>query len=185
MKRKVFGLLAVMMFCTTISADPTESGVPTSPLVIYSGGISVGAIKSLNDSLKLESKSFFKLSFINDIYLTDPAHLFIDADWLAPRANFGLDVGFDYFLVHSKCRPFVGAGIGVRHFDKKKDSFGDNIGPSGTVHAGMMLELSDMTQMRFRVPFHVVLNKTSDMGVGVEIGLLFSKPYRNVKKLNY
>jgi hypothetical protein len=174
------------MICSTaLATDPSESGVPTSPLAIYSGGAGMGVIRSINPDLKLESKNFFKLSFINDIYLTDIKHLFIDVDWLAPRGNFGADVGFDYLLSTSRFRPFVGAGIGLRIFDKKGFAFGDNFGPSATLHAGLIVELSKTVQLRIRLPFHAVLNETRDGGAGLDIGLLFSKPYRHVKQLHY
>lgn len=179
----VLGMI-VMLFCGSW-ADTSESGVPTSPLTIYSGGIGVGTIHSLNDTLKMETKTFLKLVFINDVYLVDNVHLFIDIDWLAPRANFGADVGLDYVFMTSRFRPFLGAGAGARYFDKKGYDFGDNIGPAGTLHAGFMADISKTVQMRFRVPFHVVLNRTSDCGIGLDIGVLFSKPYRQVKKLDY
>jgi hypothetical protein len=185
MKKSTALVLAFIMCSTVLGADPTESGVPTSPLAIYSGGAAVGVIRSINTDLKSESKNFFKLSFINDVYVTKMTHLFIDVDWLAPRANFGTDVGFDYLLSTSKFRPFVGAGVGVRVFDKKGYSFGDNFGLSATLHAGFIVELSKTVQLRIRAPFHAVLNETRDGGAGLDIGLLFSKPYRHVKQLNY
>jgi hypothetical protein len=147
--------------------------------------VGLGTIHSLNDTLKMESKTFFKLSFINDVYLTEKAHLFIDVDWLAPRANFGADVGVDYLIMTSRFRPFLGAGVGARYFDKKGYDFGSNIGPAGTVHAGFIADISKTIQLRVRVPFHAVLNQTRDYGIGLDIGLLFSKPYRHVKKLDY
>jgi hypothetical protein len=184
MKNKAI-LTLIMMICgTALAADPTESGVPTSPLAQYSAGAAIGVIRSINDSLKPESKNFFKLSFANDIYLTDVKHLFIDVDWLSPRANFGLDVGVDY-LLPGTFRPFLGAGVGVRYFDKKGYKFGDNFGASATLHAGVLIELSKTVQLRIRAPFHGVLNQTHDIGAGLDMGLMFSKPYRHVKKLNY
>jgi hypothetical protein len=174
-----------MFCCSTMATDPSESGVATSPLAVYSGGAAIGVVRSLNDTLKLESKNFFKLSFSNDIYLTDYKHLFFDVDWLAPRANFGIDVGVDYLLSKSAVRPFLGAGIGVRYFDKNGYAFGDNFGPSATLHAGCMVDLSKTMQLRIRAPFHAVLNQTRDIGAGLDIGLLFSKPYRHVRQLDY
>ncbi len=184
MKQKTVMVLAAVM-CVTVSAkDPTEAGVPTSPLMTYSAGAALGVIRSVNDSLKIESRNFFKLSFANDIYLTDVKHLFIDADWLGPRANFGMDVGVDY-LLPGRFRPFFGAGVGVRYFDKAGFKFGDNFGPSATLHAGVLIRLSKTAQLRIRAPFHGVLNRTSDMGAGLDIGLIFSKPFRNVRELDY
>jgi hypothetical protein len=185
MKQSIALGIIMTMCCGAMAVEPSESGVLTSPLTIYSGGIGIGTVRSLSDTLKMESKTFFKLSFINDVYLVDQAHLFVDADWLAPRANFGADVGIDYLLMTSRFRPFLGAGVGVRYFDKKGFNFGDNIGPAGTVHAGFIAEISKTVQLRVRVPFHAVLNRTGDYGAGLDVGILFSKPYRHVKKLDY
>jgi hypothetical protein len=181
--RAMAGIIVTLCLCAF--GDPSESGVPTSPLAIYSGGLSIGTLHSLNDTLKMESKTFFKLSFINDVYLTDNAHLFIDVDWMAPRANFDADVGVDYLFMTTRFRPFLGAGVGAGYFDKKRYSFGDNVGPLGTVHAGFLADISKTIQMRLRVPFHIVLDRTSDCAIGMDIGILFSKPYRQVKKLDY
>ena len=180
----VFGLI-ITLCCGALAADSSEANVPTSPLAIYSGGIGVGALRSLNDTLKMESKTFFKLSFINDVYLTDNVHLFVDIDWLAPRANFGADVGIDYLMMTSRFRPFLGGGVGVWYFDKKGFDFGENVGPEGTLHAGVVFDISPSVQMRVRAPFHAVFNQTNDYAMGLDIGLLFSRPYRHVKKLNY
>jgi hypothetical protein len=181
---KLLGL-AIVMCSGVVKADPSESGVPTSPLGIYSGGLAVGAVKAINDELKSESKNFFKLCFTNDIYLTDVKHIFIDVDWFAPGANFGTDVGVDYLLGSSQTRPFIGAGVGVRTFDKNGYESGDNFGLSATLHAGVAIELSRTVQLRIRVPFHAVLNDTRDCGAGLDIGLLFSRPYQHVKQLHY
>jgi hypothetical protein len=93
-------------------------------------------------------------------------------------------MGVDY-LLPGRTRPFVGAGVGVRYFNKKGYKFGDNFGPSATLHAGVLIELSKMVQLRVRAPVHAVINQTHDLGAGLDIGLLFSKPYRHVNKLDY
>lgn len=185
MKRSIVLGIIMTMCCGVTAMDPSETGVSTSPLTIYSGGIGIGTLRSMSETLKTESKTFFKLSFINDVFLTEKAHLFIDVDWLAPRSNFGADAGIDYLIMTSRFRPFVGGGVGVRYFDKKNHDFGDNIGPAGTVHAGFIADITKTVQLRVRAPFHAVLNKTGDLGVGLDIGILFSKPYRQVKKLDY
>jgi hypothetical protein len=174
-----------MIMCSMVISAGAEEYPSTSPLTVYSGGAAIGVIRAFNYPLKLESKTFFKLSFINDIYLKDVTHLFIDADWLAPRANLGMDIGLDYLPSNSSLRPFIGAGIGVRYFDKKGYKFGENFGPSATAHIGALIELSKTVQVRIRLPFHVAINETNDRGAGLDIGLLFSKPYKNVKKLNF
>jgi hypothetical protein len=184
--KKIITLAFIATLGTAVIAlESSEANVPKSPLTIYSGGLSIGVLSSLNDSLKKESKTFFKLSFDNDIRLSDNTHLFIDVDWLAPGSNFGALFGIDYLLATSAVRPFVGGGAGVRLIDKDRHSFGDNIGPAASLHAGVNFDLSKTVQMRIRAPFHIVLNSTRDFGAGLDFGILFSRPYRNVQKLNY
>jgi hypothetical protein len=168
----------------TWADDPSEKGVPTSPLTIYSGGFAVGGVRSLTDSLKAYQKQFFKVSFVNTVYFREHVGVFFDLDWMAPGNNFGGDLGFDFQPFTGDFRPFFGAGVGARYFDKK-GSFGDNIGPSGTVHVGFAVDLSKTVQMRIRIPYNVVINETTDQCIGLDIGFLFSDRYRTIKKLNY
>ncbi|NLP01964.1 MAG: acyloxyacyl hydrolase [Fibrobacter sp.] len=177
---------AVLMICAGLlfADDPSEKGVPTSPLTIYSGGISAGAMIPLNNDLQDYSRSFMKLSFINQIYYREHIGIFLDVDWFAPRKNFGADLGFDFFLTSSDFRPFLGLGIGAHYFDKT-DEFGDNFGPSATIHLGFVLDVTESLQIRIRVPYHIVANETRDHAAGAEIGFLFSDRFRKVKKLNY
>jgi len=176
-----------MMIQTAFASDPSEKGVPTSPLSIYSGGLGLGAMRAINDSLKNQTKNstFLKVSFINSVYLMENMSLFIDVDWLAPGLNFGTDFGFDIYATNTQFRPFIGAGLGVRYFDKEKVRFGDKFGPSGTVHAGVVFDVTEQLQMRFRMPYQITANETFDQTVGFDIGFLFSDKFRKVKKLNY
>jgi len=165
--------------------DSTEIGVSTSPLAIYSHGITIGAFAPLNTELKNESSGFFELAFINDIYINSCVHLFINANWQAPGANFGADAGANWMFSMSSFRPFVGLGIGARYFDKSGNTFGENFGPEGTMHAGFLLEVTEAVQFCVQVPYYLTLNNAKDQELGVEVGFLFSKPYRHAKKLNY
>lgn len=168
--------------------DPSEKGVPTSPLGIYTGGIGVGAIKPMNDELKAEQSMFLKLTFMNSFYFREDMSLFLDADWFIPGKNFGADFGFDFIPFQGDVRPFIGAGVGAHYFNKPDAhgaKFGDNFGPSGTVHLGCIIDLTDRVQIKVRVPFHFVGNATSDMGTGIDVGMMFGSRYRNVKKLDY
>ncbi len=183
--RKAIALAALLgMTAVVWAADPSEKGVPTSPLRVYSGGLCVGAVQSLNKELKAEHNSYLKLSFQNAVYVKENTGVFFDIDWFLPGINPGADLGFDIFPITGSFRPFIGAGVGAHYFDKSKN-FGDNIGPSGTVHIGFALDLTDRAQMRVRVPYHIILNKTNDQVAGVEVGFLFTGRFKNVKKLNY
>jgi hypothetical protein len=185
MMKKVMVLAALVGLAQVAWADdPSEKGVPTSPLTIYSGGIAIGGVHSLNNELKDEQPQFLKLSFVNTVYFREHVGVFFDVDWLLKGTNVGADLGFDFQPFSGVFRPFIGAGVGARYFDKK-GSFGDNIGPSGTVHAGFSLDLSETVQMRVRVPYYVVANKAQDHAIGLDVGFLFSNRYRTIKKLNY
>lgn len=185
MTKKAFALAAILSMAATLWAeDPSEKGVPTSPLTIYSGGIGVGAFRSLNKELQAKQENFLKVSFQNTVYFKENMGVFIDIDWFCPGNNFGADLGFDIVPVTGSFRPFIGAGVGAHYFDKT-GKFGDNIGPSGTVHIGIALDLTNRVQMRIRVPYHIAADKTNDQAIGAEIGFLFSGRFKNIKKLNY
>jgi hypothetical protein len=168
-----------------LAADPSEKGVPTSPLGIYTGGIGVGAIKPMNDELKADQSMFLKLTFMNSFYFREDVSLFLDADWFIPGKNFGADFGFDFIPFQGDVRPFIGAGVGAHYFNKPGAKFGDNFGPSGTVHLGCILDITDRVQIKVRVPLHLVGNEAVDQGAGIDIGMMFGSRFRNVKKLNY
>ena len=184
MKRTI--VTASILICAVLAAadDPSEKGVPTSPLTIYSGGLGAGAFLSLNEELKRESNEFLKLSFINSIYFKDYLSLFIDINWFGPGSNFGADLGMDFLLADSDFKPFMGMGVGAQYFDKKGD-FGDNFGPMVTLRLGFLLDVTDRLQVRLCVPYYFVANETRDNTAGMEIGLLFSDRFRKVRKLNY
>jgi hypothetical protein len=186
MVKQVIACAAVLGVCLGVWAgDPSEKGVPTSPLTIYSGGFGAGASHALNEELKARQENFLKLTFANTVFFTDNLAVFFDADWFLPGSNLGADIGFDFMLVsRGAFRPFIGAGIGAHYFDKG-NRFGDDFGPSGTAHLGFTIDLSDRVQMRVRVPYHLVGGETPDHLVGLDIGFLFSNQFRHVKKLDY
>jgi len=179
-------MIAVVLGCLrALAADPSEAGVPTSPLMIYSGGLSAGVASALNDSLKSRTPRFFKLSFVNCVYLRENIDLFMDIDWFAPGKNFGADMGIDVHPSLKTFVPFAGAGVGAHYFDWRHRSFGDCVGPSVTAHAGFLFDVSGRLQIRVRVPGHIAINTWNDRTLGVDIGFLLSDPLKKVKKLNY
>lgn len=187
--RKSESMKFIRMFaaaiCLVILVSGSNAQVRTGPLSIYSGGLAVGAMNPLNNELKKESDAFFKLAFVNSVHLTNVTHLFFDIDWLAPGSNFGTEVGLDFHFIPRQFSPFVGAGVGARYFDKNDGDFGDNFGLSGTVHAGVLMDVTETTRIRLRVPYQGVLNEARDHAVGVDVGILWSGPYRGVTKLHY
>jgi hypothetical protein len=152
----------------------------------YSLGLGAGVISAVNDELSNRSAAFMKLSVIQSMQFTNHLAAGLDLDWMLPGQNWGGDLTLDYLMATGAIKPFVGIGGGIRYFDKA-GPFGDNVGASGTVHAGLLLDVIDEMQLRIRVPYHVVANKAMDQGVGIDVGFLFSSPLRTtkVKKLKY
>ncbi|MDO5576322.1 MAG: hypothetical protein Q4F84_04530 [Fibrobacter sp.] len=179
-------LTSMMLLCTSLafSMDPSEEGVATSPLSRYSGGIGVGAMMARNNELQDVSEKFFRLTFMNSVYIRDHVSVFFDIDWFAPGPNVGAYLGADYVFTTTEFRPFLGIGGGANYFDKY-DEFGKNIGPTFTAHAGFNLDLFESVQVRARVPYIVTVNEDVDQMVGIEIGFMFSGKYKKIKKLDY
>jgi hypothetical protein len=192
MKTSMLTLAALLAFAgpkamaEELNLNEKPDTVVTS-LSPYSFGLGGGVISSINDELSDRSPSFLKLTVTQSIQFQEHWVAGLDLDWMLPGQNWGGDLTLDYLLATGSFKPFIGAGGGFRYFDKLGSSFGNDIGASGTVHAGMLLDVLDELQLRIRVPFHVVANTAGDHGVGVDVAFLFSSPLRNtkVKKLKY
>lgn len=181
-----FGLAGNAVMAEDLNLNNTADTV-TGSLSPYSIGLGAGAIYALNEELENESPAFMKLSIIQSITFADRWNMGLDLDWLLPGSNWGGELSLDYLLATGSFKPFLGAGGGFRYFDKENSSFGNSIGASGTVHAGMLLDVLDELQLRIRVPFHIVGNTDGDRGAGLDVGFLFSSPHRGtqVRKLRY
>jgi hypothetical protein len=188
--KKILAALTVVYGAVSIFAvDPSEKGIRTSPLTIYSGGIAAGGLISVNDQLAKDlSNRLLKVTFSNNVYFRNNLSFFLDADWIVSGRslqNYGADAGFDFLFSDSDFRPFIGMGVGAHYFDHPDQKFGRNIGTSATMHLGISMNVSDNFEFRIRVPYHIVLNDTKDNAAGIEIGFLFSNRFKKVKKLNY
>jgi hypothetical protein len=155
-------------------------------LAPYSMGLGAGVISAVNDELSDRSAAFLKLSVIQSVQVSDHMAVGLDLDWMLPGQNWGGDLTIDYKMLTGAIKPFIGIGGGIRYFDKGRP-FGEDLGASGSLHAGLLLDVMDELQLRIRVPYHVVANKTTDQGVGIDVGFLFPSPLRapKVKKLKY
>ncbi len=191
MKKAFVCLTAVCVLTgTALGGNVSESGIPTSPLKIYSFGVAGGGLYALNDEF-IDScgQAFGKVVLMNSFDFTENFALFADINWYAGNSllNFGIDLGGDYYLSSQRVKPFIGAGIGAHYFDRNsaKDDFGAAFGVSATAHIGIALELTNTVDVRFRVPYHYVVDKTKDMGIGVDVGVLFFSNLRNIKSMDY
>jgi len=202
--KQIFACLTAVVLAGLLStAGASEAGVPTSALKIYSGGVAGGAMYSLNDELKEDIGDVFgKFAIVNVWEFQPNLALFADVNWYIAGgeslSHFGFDAGLDYFFSPESFRPFIGAGVGAHYFDREYRNdgnyyiqprpeleFGDRFGLSLTAHAGFTFEVTESWLIRLRVPFHVVLNTTTDMGVGVDFSLMYADKFRKVRKLNY
>jgi hypothetical protein len=158
-----------------------------APLSPYSIGLGAGAFAAVNGELAEESEAFLKLSLVQQVAFGRNFMMGLDADWFAPGGNWGGDLTVSYLFGQAAFRPFIGAGAGFHYFDKSGQDFGDGLGPSAVVHAGLLLDVLDEMQMRVRIPFHFVANKDQDRAIGLDVAVLFGSPLRSkkVKKLVY
>lgn len=192
MKARLLTLLAVMALAgRTVMAEELNLNEKPDTVVAslspYSIGLGAGVVSALNNELSDESPAFLKLSLIQSITFAERWNMGMDLDWMLPGQNWGGQLTLDYLLATGDFKPFIGAGGGIRYFDKTGSDFGHDLGASGTVQVGMILDVLDELQLRIRVPFTVVANDAGDRTVGVDVGFLFSSPLRNtkVKKLKY
>lgn len=192
MKNRIAYLMVAMtLLSQTVRAEdvdltekPETTSVSLSP---YSLGLGAGVITALNPELKDRSPAFMKMSIIQSITFQERWNMGLDLDWMVPGMNWGGELTVDYLMAKGAFQPFIGAGAGIRYFNKRGTDFGQDIGSSGTVHFGMLLDVLDELQLRIRVPFHIVGNEAGDRGVGLDVGFLFSSPHRttHVRKLKY
>lgn len=195
MKRPFLTIFAALTVVAALAPSASAEDVDTSNhpdtvkvgLAPYSIGFGAGAIAAVNSELAQESEAFLKLSLVQSIQFGDHMAMGVDIDWFAPGANWGGDLTVSYLMGNAAFKPFIGGGAGLHWFDKSGQDFGQGLGPSAVVHAGLMLDVLDELQMRIRVPFHFIANKDQDRGIGVDVAILFGSPLRTkrVKKLVY
>ena len=194
MKRQFRAYLSAFLLCAALAPAASAEDVDTSNhpdtvrafLAPYTFGVGVGAISAINSELAQESEVFLKLSVAQMVRFGRHLALGMDLDWFAPGTNWGGDMSLNFLMGSATFKPFVGAGVGIHYFDTG-DNFGQGLGPSGLVHAGLLFNVTEEMQARVRVPFHYVANKQEDRGVGLDIAILFGSPLRSVrvKKLVY
>lgn len=194
MIRHTLALLAVLPFSALAPLASAEDVDTTNradtviaPLSPYTFGLGAGAFAAVNGELADESEAFLKLSLVQQVAFGRHFMMGLDADWFAPGGNWGGDLTVSYLFGEAAFRPFIGAGAGFHYFGKSGRDFGEGLGPSGVVHAGLLLDVLDEMQMRIRVPFHIVANKDQDRAVGLDVAVLFGSPLRGkkVRKLVY
>ncbi|GBU20936.1 hypothetical protein R80B4_00823 [Fibrobacteres bacterium R8-0-B4] len=191
MKKYVACLAAVCVFAGAgfaAGGDPSESGISTSPLKIWSTGVGGGLLYSLSDEIKDScGQSFGEVVWLNSFDFTENFALFADVNWYIGESlkNFGLDLGGDYVFSPGRVKPFLGVGVGARYYDMGGES-GGSFGGAGIVRVGVTLELTNTVEVKLRVPFHFALiDEAKDMRIGAEVGVMFFSSLRNIKRIDY
>ncbi len=166
-----------------LKETPETTTVALSP---FSFGPELGGLFALNEELRDKSEAFLELGVATSAIFADHFALGANVDWLLRGSSFGGGITLDYILGQGAFRPFFGVGIGLQYLDNGL-KFGDAFGVSGTLHPGILFDITDALQLRLRVPITMVTNQNFDQLAGVDFALLFSSPHRTtrVKKLNY
>jgi|GEM_PF-6561808 len=150
----------------------------------YLGGFGVGPFIATSSPLKDENRGSLKITFANELLLTEQVGMFFDYNYYLPDNHHGLDIGANFFLLPGPVSPLIGFGVGGHYFNKDNQKFSDSFGPSFTAHLGLVVDVNPNLRIRFRVPYHMTLDKHYDAGVGFDISLLFSLGAGHIKTIN-
>jgi Caspase domain len=156
----------------------------TSPLSTYTWGAGTGALATLAAGGS-GAPRMLVASFDNAVYLREHADLFFNFYYLTGGLNFGSDIGFDYVWGPRSSAVVTGIGGGLYYFDKKGLTFDNAVSPSLTGHVGFTTDIGANTRFVVQVPYTVVFGSTVSHRIGVELRLMFSGKYQDVKVLHY
>lgn len=155
-----------------------------SPLSTYAWGLGAGVFTMLRDGIN-NSERTVSLCFANTVYIKDHADLFFNFYYLSGGLNFGADIGFDYLGNPASSGILAGAGAGLFYFEKKGFSPDNALSPAVTAHIGYAAGINKSTQFIVQVPYTVTFSPSAGHRIGIELRLMFTGPYRDVKVLNY
>jgi hypothetical protein len=156
----------------------------TSPLSTYAWGLGAGVFTMLRNGIS-NSERTVSLCFANTIYIKEHADLFFNFYYLSGGLNFGADIGFDYLGNPASSGILAGAGAGLFYFEKKGFSPDNALSPAVTAHIGYAAGINKSTQFIMQVPYTVTFSPSAGHRIGIELRLLFTGPYRDVKVLKY
>jgi hypothetical protein len=167
---------------TLAQAKISEPAGP--PLSTYSWGVGAGVHTTVpaggRDALKAVSACF-----ANSVYVKEHASLFFNFYYITGGLNFGSDIGFDYLMGGASSGMTLGAGGGLYYLEKRGDSFNNALSPALTAHVGFMTAVGRNTQFVVQLPYTVVFRPAVSHRIGLEVRLMFSGPYRDIKVLKY
>jgi len=168
-----------------LTVEPPTNEKETTPLSVYSWGIGARFLLVHMEGNR-ELRHLSGVSFKNVLYLNQRNNLFFDAHFLFPGIVAGADIGVDYLFETREKRHsvFIGAGVGAYYLDTSNTKLTRRIGAALTVHAGYCVDLSGRMQLCFMAPYTVVASPGVHHFLGLEIGCIFSGPYKDVKVLH-
>jgi len=166
-------------------AQAKMSEPAVSPLSTYSWGFGAGAHATLATDGSDAAKSL-SACFANLVYVKEHADLFFNVYYLTGGLNFGTDIGFNYVLRSAASSGFsAGGGAGLYYFQKNGATFDERLTPALTAHLGYSLVAGKRTQFLVQVPYTMEFGPVTTHRIGLELRLLFSGLYRDIKVLKY
>jgi hypothetical protein len=156
----------------------------TSPLSVWSRGFGLGGLASISAGGGKTGQSI-SVSFANSIYIAENANLFFDAYCFTGGINLGADAGFDFVKKYTSTGIFGGLGVGLFYLEKNGPLFEDRLAPAITGHVGFSVDINRSTTFVALVPYTAVFGPEMSHRIGLEVRLMFSGKYKDVKVLNY
>jgi hypothetical protein len=166
-------------------APEKKNGPATSPLSTYSWGFGAGAHAALAKGNDDAAKSL-SVCFANLFYVKEHADLFFNVYYCTGGLNFGTDIGFNYVLRSAASSGFsAGGGAGLYYLERNSTTFDGRLTPALTAHLGYGMAAGKRTQFLVQVPYTVEFGPVAVHRIGLEVRLLFSGLYRDIKVLKY
>ncbi len=180
MRNRLSAITAALLLLVTTGFTQQRAGEPVS---VYSGGLTIGSVKALNEDLQEDvSEAFIKLGYTSQWTLSDRSAIFWDLDWYGPGVNFGTAIGANFKFIEGKVSPYVGVGAGGVYFDHDED-FSNGFGPALKAQIGLQMDLTQTFGMRIQMPYQFVANSKNDHTLGLEFTFCWYGKFKNIKTI--
>jgi hypothetical protein len=156
----------------------------TSPLSTYRWGFGAGGLLTSTVGASTAGRAL-SLSFANTIFLNDKAEFFFNGYYLTGGINAGVDVGFDWVEKISSTGFIAGGGAGLFYLGKNGSSLDDALTPALTAHLGFTADVGRRTQFVVQIPYTAMFGQKLSHQFGLELRLMFSGAYEDIKVLHY
>jgi hypothetical protein len=152
----------------------------------YSGGFFFGNLQPLNSEFKEQGEHFAKIGIHNGWHFAPLTSMIFDINFFLPDGASGVTLGLAQAFMHGPVSPFAGGGVGFHYLSENEDrnlEFGERFGPSANLNAGLHFFRTSSFQVRVRVNYDVIMNKSMDQGVGGDMAFIFTGSNIGVRKL--